>query len=428
MTKRKRRSGGSKPSPKRQQNKNLTSASQEANGSLPVGSERGSVLSTPASAARCSIPQTDTNVSQLDGFGGPRDFSQENNRSSSPVLEVKVKLPPIMVKHVPLEKLMKALKALEIQAEYKICRIGIKVVVHTKREFSKATTYMKASRLEFFTHDIAMEKPFKVVLRGLPEMQVEDIASELRSHYKLNPSGVFQMKRGGNNQIYHNALYLVHFTKGTISLSALQAIRSIGSIIVRWEAYRGGNRDVTQCQRCLNFGHGTRNCHVKPRCGNCAQAHATADCIMEDTAKFKCANCKGDHRGSDRSCPKRNEFKAIRKQAATRSQPGRRSNPTLTPSDFPPLPTSQGGYSNAPLLNGVEQVTSNSIPAPRLNPALQTQNADPWATRANQQLPPKFSAEQLMEIFTEMCSNLQQCQTRQQQIHVLGLMVIRYGC
>lgn len=40
-----------------------------------------------------------------------------------------------------------------------------------------------------------------------------------------------------------------------VTLNQLKEIRTI-----RWEPYRRTNKSVTQCQKCLRFGHGTRNC------------------------------------------------------------------------------------------------------------------------------------------------------------------------
>ncbi|XP_065081393.1 uncharacterized protein LOC135703965 [Ochlerotatus camptorhynchus] len=83
----------------------------------------------------------------------------------------------------------------------------------------------------------------------------------------------------------------------------------------------------------------TSNCNIKPRCGNCAQNHATSECAADVAVASKCANCGGAHQGSDKQCSKREDFKRIRKQTSTNNQPGRRKDkaPAFTAEDFPPL-------------------------------------------------------------------------------------------
>lgn len=97
---------------------------------------------------------------------------------------------------------------------------------------------------------------------------------------------------------------------------------------------------MTQCMRCLHFGHGTRNCRMNPRCNNCAQPHVTEECSIVNPEAYKCANCGDQHRANERVCVKRSDYISIRKQASTRNQPGRRVNnpPPVTISTYPNLP------------------------------------------------------------------------------------------
>ncbi|XP_058817151.1 uncharacterized protein LOC131680456 [Topomyia yanbarensis] len=123
---------------------------------------------------------TAVNVSDLQGFGQEQDHCQDG-----PPTNVTVKLPPLIVKSISLEQLQKVLHAKGISAQFKFTRIGIKVMLQTMDEFVKAKTYLNQHKAQFFTHDMTSEKPFKVVVRGLPVMQPEDIKAELEEQYKL---------------------------------------------------------------------------------------------------------------------------------------------------------------------------------------------------------------------------------------------------
>ncbi|XP_058448904.1 uncharacterized protein LOC131428864 [Malaya genurostris] len=360
MAKRRRRSGGSKASPKAnpKRNKNNTPSPRVViQNQNQNQSTIGDMMSVHSARSEIRSNRTATNVSDVNGFGGPLDELPEEEE------EAKVKLPPLMVKSVPLATLQRELIRIGIQAEFKLCGIGIKVMLHTKSEYVKAKNYLDRAGAEYFSHDLATEKPFKAVVRGLPLMSGNDIASELAERYKLQPVAVFPMTRKDVTNKYRDCLYLVHFKKGTVTLNALKAVRSISSMIVSWEPYRGTNRDVTQCMRCLNFGHGTRNCHLQPRCNNCGQVHLTSSCPAEGDAVLKCIHCGEGHRSTDKQCRKREEYKQIRKRASQNHQPGRKPNkgPVFNNGEFPLLASNRK--------NGAGTSSTQQLP-PQPNPTV----------------------------------------------------------
>ncbi|VDO18146.1 unnamed protein product, partial [Brugia timori] len=264
--------------------------------------DEASLVETMMSRNQYSTGGTAINDSDLGDFGADeQDQMASGQKQSGLPGPKKEKLPPLVVKNVPQEKLACKISALGIDAEYKLARIGTKIKVHTRVDYNVISKLLKDSKVEFFTHDVAGEKPFKAVIRGLPNLDPKKIADEIKDRFKISPTAVYRMVRKDEQaKRYPDVLFLVHFQKGTVTLNALQAIRSLFSIIVRWESYRGGHRDVTQCQRCLQFGHGTRNCFVNHRCSNCAGKHASAECPMagavtEGTIAYKCANCGEGH-------------------------------------------------------------------------------------------------------------------------------------
>lgn len=379
---------------------------------------------------------TAVNDSDLDGFGeeanGQQDGSQLPTQANGPLAaggeQPKVKMPPLVVKKVPVDKLAASIAALGVTAEYKLSSIGTKVLTSSKADYDTVAAALKNAKAEFFSHDIPGERPFKVVIRGLPNIDPKAIETELRERFKLDPTALYRMiRRDENVKKYPDCLYLVHFKKGTVTLNALQAIRTLFQVIIRWETYRGGHRDVTQCQRCLNFGHGTRNCNIKPRCNNCAKSHATADCpaagaAVDGTAAYKCANCGGSHQGSDRKCAKREDFKRIRKMASTTNQPGRRKErpPAFRAEEFPPLPGKQ---------NQANQRT-NETPH-QASPAANAWHRRPPTAEATQ--PNQTSEESLLSddelvlLVSEVLIIKRSCKTRSDQLRAVISLINKYG-
>lgn len=124
-------------------------------------------------------------------------------------------------------------------------------------------------------------------------------------------------------------------------MKELRNVKALFQIIVEWDKFRPRKRQVTQCDNCLAYGHGTKNCHMQPRCGKCAGPHTTQSCdSMEEGTDPKCANCGDKHEGNNRACPKRAEFLEIRRKASTKQQRGRERPPPppATEEHFPRLP------------------------------------------------------------------------------------------
>ncbi|XP_074111356.1 uncharacterized protein LOC141535361 [Cotesia typhae] len=56
---------------------------------------------------------------------------------------------------------------------------------------------------------------------------------------------------------------------------------------------------LKQCRNCQRLGHLEKQCRGKKRCPICAEEHGEKDC---DKNKTHCANCKEQHRATDRNC------------------------------------------------------------------------------------------------------------------------------
>lgn len=428
---RRRSSNGSK------QNSPQSALKKPKEGS-PTGHRKRAKSSNIVAGTQSVITEAGTaeNRSEMGGFGdiGQTDdfitpFIHQNGNQPS-------KIPPLVVKSVPLGQLKQDLRANGIDAQFKLTRIGIKIVVHTKEAMEATKAYLQRKKAEYFTHDAPEEKPFKAVIRGLPITEKSLIEAELIQHYKLQPVAIHVIARKFSEGDNRDCLYLVHFRKGSTTLNALKAVRTLNDMIVTWEAYRGSHRDVTQCMRCLNFGHGTRNCNLKPRCNICAHPHITADCPHEDVAAYKCVNCGSGHKASDKICPKREAYKQIRKNAATRNLPGRRApeNQQLFRQDeFPALQqnSNQRQQPNVTPSWPRQPRTTTATPSSSQHPVPQVSaNAASFPDDECESVPQSgslYAPEELVRIFLDMSDKLKRCRSRHEQVETLGVFLIQYG-
>ncbi|KAL1383375.1 hypothetical protein pipiens_003367 [Culex pipiens pipiens] len=299
----------------------------------------------------------------------------------------KEKAPPYFIPDKDLTRLRTLANNTKVTATYKLTGQGIKIVCPTVEEYNKMGRLLKTWKYHFYTHDLPGSRPFKVVIRGLGDFSVESVTAALKQE-KLEPLKVFKMtRRDQQEKNYRDHLFLVHFPKGATTLKRLKEIKALDQIIVQWETYRGANRSVTQCQNCLAFGHGTRNCFMDTRCTNCGGKHKNEDCIAE----IKCGNCQGKHQGTDAKCPARNKFIEIRKKASGPKKVTR-VQPVINNDNFPPMP----------------------VPVVVPKPALP-------------KVPIPGFPKELARIFLEMSDALNSCVTRAEVIKTLGVFVIKYG-
>ena len=266
-------------------------------------------------------PLTDNNNNNASpAGGGGTPVIPSSTKSAS-----KQKQPPLVVKNLDFFKLLEVMKSCDVKPEYKMNRFDIKVICYSVDDFDISREHLKKCKVQFYTHERKNERPHRVVLRGLPDVEVEDVKHRLEKDYQLDVLDVYAIKRK-KEVIVGETPYIVLFPKGYINLKKLSAVKKVQTNIVRWEAYRNKHPNVTQCKNCLHLGHGASNCFLKGRCNKCGDSHETEKCEAGETQAKRCANCSGDHEAMDHSCPKRIEFIPARQQASKQKPSMRKAN------------------------------------------------------------------------------------------------------
>lgn len=301
---------------------------------------------------------------------------------------------------------------------FRLCTGGVKLIFDSKACYHRALEYLVKPWVEHYTHDDPATRPLKVVLRGLEDMDTEQLKLDLKEN-GLVPLAVHKISRRDTTRKYRDQPYLVHLVKGTATLKELQKVRTYDDCAITWERYNPIHREVTQCLRCQRFGHGMRNCRMGRRCIDCGEHHTADRCNMEPP---KCANCEGGHLASSKECPKRAEFIAMRKKSAINNQPKRRkAAPVLNEANFPALQPQR------PALGAVSAPSSEARQTP---PSQWPANPPGFQRQATSEPLPEedgstlFTAEQLVTIFHQLVARLRGCKSRIDQIYALGLFVI----
>ncbi|VVC95465.1 unnamed protein product [Leptidea sinapis] len=148
------------------------------------------------------------------------------------------------------------------------------------------------------------EKLPKAVIKGLPKFIHDTLPIELTS---LAFAGITMTEMKTLRSTECPPL-LIQLPTGSDKRKFKQ-IKYIQNCVVSIEKYKPNNKTGTQCFRCQDFGHASKNCNRPPRCVKCPLAHPTWECPKtnrDDPAH--CCNCKQNHPANYSQCPARLKY------------------------------------------------------------------------------------------------------------------------
>lgn len=367
-----------------------------------------------------------------------------NTPKKARVPPVNVKLSTTITRNV-ITNVMKDL-AIEAYSMKTTKRDEVAVYTTTTADFKKVGERLTSKEYPWYTHDLAEEKYYKVFVQGLEDSNVTELEQAL-SAKGFHPVEVKAVKP--RNPRYEGHMnYILFFKKGTVLLEDLRKNNLIHHSAVKFDTLRGSkDKNPTQCRNCLLPGHGTRNCHLPPKCMNCASDHKTDDCphftealrkheeaggskddVVPLDIKFKCSNCGGEHRGNDLNCPARKQHQSTQRFLSQRN----RRQPTFThkDEDFP----REFGDVQAPVFNNMAYNRVASTPAgqqqhihgrPSRNPF---QNFPPPGTSSTLNSTPNdlFTIEELNALMSEMFARMSVCTSKAEQFQVIASLSCKY--
>lgn len=303
----------------------------------------------------------------------------------------------------------------------KLTAHGIKVYSYSDKDYNAIHKLLVDKKYEFFTHTLSENRKVKVCLYGLWRMQVNELKTELK-HAGIIPCEV-KILETQNKRYADHCIYLLHFWKrDNIKIIDLRRIKAVANCIVKWEYYSPRVKGPTQCSKCQDFGHGSENCYMKPKCVRCGEHHDSKQCkylpkVKDESGKespdftkqiplnnVRCANCgKNGHTANYKGCETRKRYLEIQDQVRNRNfvkQNPRQIPPVNNTQQYPYLPNT-----NQPRVNMWERPLQFSKDAGTND---------------------LFSATECMQIMNEMFQKLSKCQSRQQQLTAIGEITFKY--
>lgn len=192
--------------------------------------------------------------------------------------------PPITIQSHTIAELKKSIESNKDitfctkEISYKITQVGVKIYTPNSEIFKKVKKHCEDHQMQGFTHTAADDRYVKICLYGLWNMPLPDVMAELKSN-GIEPVDIKQLTL--NNRRYTDqAIYLLYFRrKQHMTVEQLKSVRGLFNVIVDFRYYRNRSKEPTQCEICLQFGHGKSNCFGKPAvCFRCAGQHSGSKC------------------------------------------------------------------------------------------------------------------------------------------------------
>lgn len=333
----------------------------------------------------------------------PKTTTTKNSTSAT----VTNKVPPIVVKSSSVHFVHKrVIEAGVVRYSTKQTNNGTNVQVTNTSDYRSVIKHLQNSNVAYHTYQLDEEKSTKIVLYGLHDLPTDEVMEILKEE-NLQPTSIKKLQIR-QKRYDDQAVYLLHFPAGTISMNLLRTIPALDHCVVKW-SYFSKRAGPMQCKRCQLYGHGANNCNRVARCNKCADDHNSSVCPLTAGSsssdgkvpehKLKCANCGGNHTATFSGCPKR-------PAANLPKEPKRTTSFNMEKNSFPALPQTK-------TIQGWKQLEQNPVKFVNFR-----QNET-----ASGEL---FNSSEIIPIVGEVFQKLQKCKTKQDQITVIFEVVAKF--
>lgn len=179
----------------------------------------------------------------------------------------------------------------------------VAIICYTPQAHQAVKDGLRNEDISFLTYTRKDEKSPKIVMRGLPAALEKELPNEL-SRIGFKEVKVTKLKsQKGYEQSYPP--FLIQLPTG-VDIIKFRKVKYILNCVVTMQKYKPNFSMGTQCFRCQDFGHSSKNCNMPPRCVKCAEPHSTAECTRKDRSEVpRCCNCEQDHPANYSKCSAR---------------------------------------------------------------------------------------------------------------------------
>ncbi|GFX69702.1 RNA-directed DNA polymerase from mobile element jockey [Trichonephila clavipes] len=218
-----------------------------------------------------------------------------NNKTTQNDTSTKKLPPPVMLKiTLNFRDQMKTLTVHMPQLRSKMTGEYFKLYCDTFDQYHELNRILELRKYEFYSITPKSERPIKVLIKGLPkDSKTLDIYNDLLD-LGFTVDRVSQLTGRITNQLL--PVFMVTLPR-KINNANIIKVNKLSYLTVTVEGY-----DSNQCYQCQKFNYTASNCHIKPKCLKCGEAHQTADCQIKKVDTMYGVNCDG-HMANYSKCP-----------------------------------------------------------------------------------------------------------------------------
>lgn len=219
------------------------------------------------------------------------DDMESSSESDEELASSKAKFLPIIVDENT--SFTSVTKLMGVAFKYKRMTIGTKIISSSATQYDDAITNLKLAGLKFYTHQIQDHKKFKLVIFGLPRLEICSMAEEFKNTYNIEPVNIKEITTKRSS--VDDAIYMIEFNREHVSKREVRKIRYFNGIVSVEKSYQKQQRSM--------YGHGSSNCYRTAVCSACAGSHDVSVCTLNKTQHagsvvYKCFNCVKNNLGN----------------------------------------------------------------------------------------------------------------------------------
>ena len=180
----------------------------------------------------------------------------------------------------------------------KISNIRVKILPTNPDANRKLTKLLKTLNANFHTHQLKLERPFRVVLRNIRHsIDLDELKFELskRGHKVTNISN--KRHRITKNPL---SLFFIDIKRKSNDKQIYNINRLMNSIIKVGQPFV--KKEIVQCKRCQRYGHTQKYCNHNFRCVKYVGSHPTDQCTKSPETPAKRIHCQGEHSANYKGC------------------------------------------------------------------------------------------------------------------------------
>ncbi|GFT55598.1 nucleic-acid-binding protein from transposon X-element [Trichonephila clavipes] len=176
----------------------------------------------------------------------------------------------------------------------------IKLCCDTHDQFDNLNKFLEQqANFQFYSITPKHLRPIKVVMKGLPKNTLTNEIKDDLLDLGFTVDRVSQLTGRITNEPL--PVFLITLPRN-IQNAKIFKVNKIANMTVTIEGYE--SKGITQCYKCQTFNHTASNCHIKPRCLKCGEAHPTSECQIQRVENMYCINCKSyGHMANYTKCP-----------------------------------------------------------------------------------------------------------------------------